>query len=101
MEQKNLSLSQVTQMVGGFIRRGEKNYVINGMTAIGSAKDNEICIASNCYDVHCLTKDVKVAMVPFSLEGYLVRTKVPNIIIVDDIEKASTILMKKISELNS
>lgn len=101
MEQKNLSLSQVTQMVGGFIRRGEKNYVIDGLTAIGSAKDNEICIASNCHDVHRLTQDVKVVLVPFCLEGYLVRTKVPNIVIVDDIEKASTILMKSFSELNS
>lgn len=101
MEQKNLSLGQVTQLVKGFIRRGEKNYVIDGLTAIGSAKDNEICIASNCYDVHRLTKDVKVVLVPFCLEGYLVRTKVPNIIIVDDIDKAGTILMEKFSELNS
>ncbi len=101
MEQKNLSLSQVTQMVGGFIRRGAKTYVINGMTAIGSAKDNEICILSNSHDVHSLTRDVKAVVALYSLEGYLVCTKVPNIVIVDDIDKASAILMQKFSELNS
>lgn len=96
-----MTLEQLAQKINGTITCGNRNYLVNGLTAIGSAKDNEICIISNGYELNRLTKDVKAVVAQVELNPYLHRAKVPNIIVVRDIKTAENDLMDEFTELNS
>ena len=98
---RKINLEQIAQIANGTIRCGEKNYVIYGITAIGSAKDNEICVISNSYELKRLTKDVKAVVTQAALSPYLQRAKVPNVVVVNDIEVAEHNLMVEFTRLNS
>lgn len=98
---KTMTLEQLAQKINGTIACGNQNYVVNGLTAIGSAKDNEICIISNGYELSRLTKDVKAVIAQVELNPCLHRAKVPNIIVVRDIEIVQQNLMDEFTKLNS
>lgn len=98
---KTITLEQIAQKIYGTITCGDQNYVVHGLTAIGSAKDNEICIISNSYELNHLTKDVKAVVAQVELNAYLHRAKVPNIIVVRDITIVQHYLMDEFTKLNS
>ncbi len=94
MEQ--ISLGQIAQVINGTILCGDRDYLIEGVTAIKSAKQNELCFVANCYDVNRLTADVCAVVTIYGLEEYLKRYHVPNIIVVNNIQEASSKLMNKV-----
>ncbi len=91
-EYKYITLREAVGKVDGRIMSGDGKYPLYGMTAIGSAKEFELCVAATKDDVDKLWKSDADAV----LSSYDLADKLPpylNIIVVDDVKKASDILM--------
>lgn len=94
-----VSLQELAQFLGPETVIGEKDYRVEGLTAVTSAKDNEICIISDEKDLQNLraySRDIKAAVVAQEFGENL--PEGINYIIVEDANAAGTLLMTLFSK---
>lgn len=94
-----LLISEIAQKVNGTIARGDGKYPVYGMTAVGSAKDFELCMVTNSEEA-CLANSYDVPVVVTDVEHALCLKDDTIIIVVSDIKEASSILMDAFTKLS-
>lgn len=93
------NLKELAQFLGSPQIIGNENYRVEGLTAITSAKDNEICIVTDLEDLCDLknySRDIKAAVVVEKLVKNLPEDI--NYIIVTDAAAAGELLMQLFSK---
>lgn len=98
---EKIDLQKVASMIDGVIIRGCLNYQIKGITALDSAKANELCFLRNGFEAHHLSPDVRAVVTLQEFGPYLKRYNVQNIIVVSDINAAAKKLENEFTRLNS
>ncbi len=96
---KIFSLQELAQFLGPETVIGEKDYRVEGLTAVTSAKDNEICVIADEKDLQNLkdySRDIKAAVVADKFEQELPQGI--NYIIVEDASVAGELLMALFSK---
>lgn len=91
-----LLLSQVSEKICGTIAKGDPNYPLYGLTAIGSAKDFELCVVSSFDDAVAFNQSDAEAVVTDVEHIFQIREDA-QIIVVSDVREAGKILMKEFS----
>lgn len=97
MKNKQITLEKISAMINGYIARGDKKYAIVGLTSVNAVKAHELCIVANCTDIHNLSREAQAVVSTKEMEAFLRNRKLRNIIIVDDIQKASCTFLQKLN----
>lgn len=90
-EYKYLTMQEAAEKIGGSVLWGDKNYPLYGMTAIGSAKDFELCVASTDEAVsEVLASDAEAVLTDADHVSLLPESM--NVLVADDVPLAADIL---------
>ena len=90
-----MSVGEAAKLVAGTII-GDASYMLDGMTAIGSAKENELTVVCDDKDVSELFKsDAECVLTNEELSVFI--PSYCNVIVVEDVTQAADLLAKEFS----